>query len=205
MWDTEHCFFPLPLAGLFLVRCSDYISSLIGQPLLYKESSDFYCQLLYWAALSKCLLINCPFTRRPSWGKCGNGLEYEYCLRIDNKIFTQCALVLSMAYININLLGRPKAELSKLIYSGTISEKEELLLLGEGKWEIFWWKWFYYSCNLEIVYHTLKQEAWNSSIRGQIFFSMSLKKTRTSQTFSEIRKRQLIKRCGVWTLLRNVM
>lgn len=65
-------------------------------------------------------------------GRC-NGLEYEYCLRIDNKIFTQCALVLSMAYINMNLLGRPKAELSKLIYSGTISEKEELLLLGEGK------------------------------------------------------------------------
>lgn len=78
MWDTEHCFFPLPLAGLFLVRCSDYISSLIGQPLLYKESSDFYCQLLYWAALSKCLLINCPFTRRPSWGKCGNALEFGY-------------------------------------------------------------------------------------------------------------------------------
>lgn len=73
--DTESCFLYLLFSSL--VRSSDYISHLDGQPFTSEAGSDFHSQLSRGVALRKCLLADSPFSRGPRGGKCGSISEFK--------------------------------------------------------------------------------------------------------------------------------
>lgn len=82
-WDTESYFLYLLFSPL--VRSSDYISHLDGQPFTSKAGSDFHSQLSRGVALRKCLLANSPFSREPRLGNVAASLSLNKRLEGDKE------------------------------------------------------------------------------------------------------------------------